>query len=318
MDITYHYPPELFQLLVDTIPRLCRSKDDVLLFFRGAGVSSRHSADAASRVSHDRAGINKFEIVRLILKSLNEAGEATLRERREVLRRVVEFEDFSTCWENDRLAAQGRVAEIRRVINVKDSFTRMNQERERERARQADEHLRKAQELEAQSKEREAIERDLALLVASSNPRARGLKLERVITRLFRAFGILIREPFERTGEQGEGVLEQIDGVVELDGAIYLVEIKWLSRTVSVEDVSRHLVRVYHRGTARGVFVSATDFSASALKTCTEALQQTVVFLTTLEEIFRLLREKRDLAEFLRRKVRAAVVDKTPFLQIHS
>ena len=31
-DITFHYPPELFNLLVDTIPLLSRSKKDVLLF----------------------------------------------------------------------------------------------------------------------------------------------------------------------------------------------------------------------------------------------------------------------------------------------
>lgn len=32
-DITFHYPPELFNLLVDTVPVLNRSKKDVLLFF---------------------------------------------------------------------------------------------------------------------------------------------------------------------------------------------------------------------------------------------------------------------------------------------
>ena len=37
-DITFPYPPDLFNLLVDTIPLLNRSKKDVLLFFRGAGV----------------------------------------------------------------------------------------------------------------------------------------------------------------------------------------------------------------------------------------------------------------------------------------
>lgn len=40
MDITYHYPPELFALLVDAIPKLCKSKPDLLLFFRGSGVAS--------------------------------------------------------------------------------------------------------------------------------------------------------------------------------------------------------------------------------------------------------------------------------------
>ncbi len=31
--ITFHYPPELFNLLVDTIPRLNRGKKDLFLFF---------------------------------------------------------------------------------------------------------------------------------------------------------------------------------------------------------------------------------------------------------------------------------------------
>lgn len=37
MNNIYHYPPELFSLLVDTIPLLFRSKKDVLLFFKGCG-----------------------------------------------------------------------------------------------------------------------------------------------------------------------------------------------------------------------------------------------------------------------------------------
>ena len=47
--------------------------------------------------------------------------------RRELLKRVVEFENFSTCCPEDRLEAQDLVSQIRSVINVKDSFTRMRQ-----------------------------------------------------------------------------------------------------------------------------------------------------------------------------------------------
>lgn len=32
MDERFQYPPDLFNLLVDTIPLLCKSKNDVLLF----------------------------------------------------------------------------------------------------------------------------------------------------------------------------------------------------------------------------------------------------------------------------------------------
>ena len=48
-DITFHYPPDLFNLLVDTIPLLNRSKRDVLLFFRGAGVHAEMTCDLSQK-----------------------------------------------------------------------------------------------------------------------------------------------------------------------------------------------------------------------------------------------------------------------------
>lgn len=46
-DIIFHYPPELFNLLVDVVPLLNRSKQDVLVFFRGAGVPDNITSDIA-------------------------------------------------------------------------------------------------------------------------------------------------------------------------------------------------------------------------------------------------------------------------------
>ena len=132
MDTSYHYPPELFQLLIDAIPRLCRSKRDVLSFLRGAGVNQTIVADLELKLPTNRDCFNKFDIVRTVLTRLNESGDAALRPRREILRRVVEFEDFSTCWPNDRLEAEGLVSRIRSVVDAKDSFTRMRQERDAE------------------------------------------------------------------------------------------------------------------------------------------------------------------------------------------
>jgi hypothetical protein len=52
-DITFHYPPELFNLLVDVVPLLSRSKRDVLLFFRGAGVPDAITADLSARLKSE-------------------------------------------------------------------------------------------------------------------------------------------------------------------------------------------------------------------------------------------------------------------------
>lgn len=314
-DDTFHYPPELMQLLIDTIPLLCRSKRDVLLFFRGAGIRDDVTGELAERVRRDRDSVTKYEIVRTVLTRLNERGEGALRERREIVKRVVEFEDFSTCWDTDRLKAQGLVGQIRGVVNVKDSFTRMRQERERERR----EHIAQVdKERDATAKQRAAlggVKNDLFGLFAETDPHKRGRALEPILNRLFEASGILVRESFARRGDAGEGIVEQIDGVVVVDGNSYLVEMKWWAKPIGKADVSNHLVNVYHRGQARGIFISASGYTDAAVATVRDGLQRSVFVLCKLEEIVRLLERQESLVGFLRAKIDAAISDKNPLFE---
>lgn len=316
MDITYHYPPELLNLLIDTIPLLSRSKQNLLLFFRGAGVRRTDLADLEVQVASDRHAINKYQITRTVLQRLNERGETALRERRELLRRVVEFEDFSSCWPGDDLKAKGFVGEVRRIVNVKDSFTRMRQEKDDERRQRLLEQERVNKAAQERREKLEGVRRDLCALFSIPNPQERGISLESVVNRLFEASDILVRESFHRTGEDGQGVMEQIDGVVDLDGEIYLVEMKWLKDKAGVGDVSQHLVRVFNRGSSRGIFISASEFTEPALQTCRDALSRAVVFLCTVQEIVMLLERAGDLKRLLRDKLHAAIVDKNPFRKI--
>ncbi len=312
-DIVFHYPPELLNLLIDTIPLLSRSKRDTLLFFKGAGVSTRLTEDLAKKLKEAPGSVNKYEITRTVLVRLNEKGEAALTERREILKRITEFEDFSTCWPADQLRARGLVGEIRRVVNVKDSFTRMNIEREEEKKkRQAGQQVK----LEEARERRESlieVRGDLFSLFSETNKQKRGKALESVLNRLFLAGGILVREAFALTGDQGEGVIEQIDGVVEIDGALYLVEMKWLNEPMGVGDVSRHLVRIFSRGSARGIFISVSGYTDPAIRICKESLSRTVVVLCKVEEIVRLLESEGDLKDWLEQKINAAIIDKNPF-----
>ena len=146
-----------------------------------------------------------------------------------------------------------------------------------------------------------------------NNPHKRGKRLEEVLNRLFRAHDILVRDPFVLVGDLAEGIVEQIDGVVEIDGHTYFVEMKWWGSPLGVPEVSQHLVRVYHRAEGRAIIISASDFTMPAVSTCKEALQQKVVILCTLQEIVILLENEGDLKEFFKKKVNAAIVDKNPF-----
>src|ERR1700730_1934479 len=176
--ISYQYPPELLELLCDAVPVLFRSKQGVIDFFVGAGVPNIHLADWKLKVKQDKESVKKHEVARSILCRLNAAGDESLAHRREVLKRISEFEDFSSCWESDRYKAQGLVSQIQKLVNVKDSFTRINLEREKERKESQAAY---AASVEAKQKEAEqfaVLKRSLYRLFGETDRHKRGKQLE--------------------------------------------------------------------------------------------------------------------------------------------
>lgn len=313
----YHYPPELLSLLVDTIPLLCRSKNDVIVFFRGAGAPENVSKPLSDQLQADPKSLNKYQIARTFIEALNARGDSTLAPRREVIRRVVEFEDFTSCWPQDQLKAKGAVSEVRRIVNVKDSFTRMKQERDNERSEaQAAAQVERAAALTRKKAIEDLRGQLFALFAMDDKPQVRGKQLELVLNGLFRAYGVLVNEDFKRRDPDSNTVLEQIDGVIVLDGAIHLVEMKWLKDPVGIADFSPHLVRLFGRANASGIFISNSDFTAPVLKECANALNQRTMFLCSLQEIVMLLQNEGDLLALLRKKSQAAIVAKQPYLRI--
>ncbi|MPY86734.1 MAG: hypothetical protein GEU99_02300 [Luteitalea sp.] len=150
------------------------------------------TADLAQRVRQDARQIGKAEIARTVIERLNARGEACLRERREVLRRVVEFTNYDACWPDDQLKAKGLVASIREVVNQRDAFTRMNQAREDERQERLA-VVRQAQRAKEERATRiDGAKREFyALFDAQLSPQ----QLEGALNRLFEAYGDGLPEP---------------------------------------------------------------------------------------------------------------------------
>lgn len=299
MDASYHYPPELLELLVETIPRLHRSKKALLIFFRGAGVPESVVADLHRELAMDRDSIRMFPLVRTVLTRLNDAGDQRLRERREIIRRVTEWDDFSTCWPDWRMEAEGLVSKVRELVGRKDSFTRMRQERDKERQARIAEKEAEARELRRRAEELEVLKNELYSLFSSKDPHERGARFESTLNQLFRHFDILIQESFTRTGENGEGVIEQVDGVVNLNGRVSLVEVKWQQEKVNREQASSHLSRVFLREASQGLIISTSGFTSGADTLLKEALPKATVAKCTLPEIVQILERGEDLKTFL-------------------
>ena len=315
----YHYPPDLLELLVEALARLNKSKKGVVTFLRGAGVDEADLADVDEIVRTSPASINKFEIARQALVKVNARGDSGLRPRREIIKRVVEFEDYSSCWPEDQLKARGLVAAVREAVNKKDAFTRMHQERDVERAevvaRQRADHAAAA---EKRAKIESVNSRLISLFGMDDRPHERGKLLEAVLNDLFSAYGVNVREDFRRKDPDSSVVIEQIDGVIELDGAIHLVEMKWLNSPVGVGEFLPHLSRLFLRANAHGIFISSSGYTEPVVKECATALAQKTMILCSLQEFVMLLQRQGDLIAFLKRKSQAAIVDKNPYLQILS
>ncbi|AAO29371.1 hypothetical protein D1605_008180 [Xylella fastidiosa subsp. fastidiosa] len=93
----FHTPPQLFTLHVDTIPLLCRSKQDLILFLHRTGVTQEDRAEVQQPVDVDHHSITKFAIVRNVLTKVNTRGDNGLPARCDIVKRIAEFENFELC-----------------------------------------------------------------------------------------------------------------------------------------------------------------------------------------------------------------------------
>ncbi len=308
----YHFSSDLIELLTSAIPLLNRSKRGVLTFFRSCGVPDSMTAGLRERVDGNPDSISKYEIARTVLKLINDGGDRMLRQRREVIKQVTEFEEFALCWPDDQLKAKGLVSDVRRYVNVKDSFTRMQQAEEDHRLKEA---RQKRQAAEAKQKRRDtlaALRTRLASLSAMTNPQQRGLALEGVLNDLFKIDGLSVRDAFTIKDEDGR-VQEQIDGLIALDGQPILVEAKWHNAPIGQGEISRHLVRLYSRAGVLGLFVSSSPYTDPAITECENMLSQRVIVLAEVNEILMLLEDPdANLGDWLRSKIMAATVDRKP------
>ncbi len=317
MSDIYHYPPDLFDLIVQTIPLLNRSKKAVLTFFNGAGVSPELYQDISVKLMTAPDSISKYDICRTILERMNQNTDKHLRERRELLRRITEFEAFSTCWENDQFKAKGLVSEIQKVINVKDSFTRMRQERDNEQNLRKREYQAKIAEIQKQRENLEKIKKELFSLFQEINLQRRGKLLETVLNNYFKTYQILVKEDFKRVGEAGDGIIEQIDGIIEIDNQIYFVEMKWKKDSIGSEDIYSHLGRIYHRANAHGIFISASGYSPSGIIAAKEALvKNALLVMFDLEEFVKVIETESDFRNYLRDKIKCAIIEKNPYKRL--
>src|ERR1700682_4557815 len=92
------FPPEVFRLTVETIACVHKGKRDIFNFFKMCDVDDSDLAEANRLYSVDPDGTRKTAIAESVLHRLIKKQDAAIFQRREILRRLSQYEDFGSCW----------------------------------------------------------------------------------------------------------------------------------------------------------------------------------------------------------------------------
>ncbi|MDY7014339.1 MAG: restriction endonuclease [Cyanobacteriota bacterium] len=107
----------------------------------------------------------------------------------------------------------------------------------------------------------------------------RGKQLEGILNRLFESEPILVRESFTINGENKEGIIQQIDGAIEVNSYLYIVEMKWTKEALSPRDVAQHMMRLFERSDIRGIFISTSGYTEAAITDIKKAINKKIIVL---------------------------------------
>ncbi len=312
MDTYFHFPPDLFNLLVDTIPRLNRSKKDLLLFFQNVGVPNTYLQPYILLLNTNRSQFKKFDVTRDILAVLNKQQEQMLGVRRKLLQRVVEFYSFETCYPNDKDRAKANVADIQKLVKLKDTVTKYENYLHKEQNEKIRVKQEKFDKIRKSKEHFENLKQRFVQLFSIENPQDRGKKLESVLNDIFSYFKIGIKEDFSICDDETGKIYEQIDGAIEINNCLTLIEMKWEKSPIGAEKVARFIQRLLVRTNVDGIIVSYSSFTETAMVTAKEALALSVIALVDLRDIFNVLNQEKDLADFFSNFIRNVKLYKNP------
>lgn len=316
LNSSFHFPPDLVNLLVDTIPRLNRSKKDLITFFQNVGVEDKFLRIYIILLNTDKDSFNKFNVTREILVILNQGGDSLLGVRRQLLQKVVCFDSFDVCWENDRDKAKANVSEIGKIVKLKDTVTRFEAIVEKEQSKRIVENEKRAKRAELKMLEYGEIKKNVMSLFSIKNPQERGKKLEQALNDLFAFYKISVNDAFAIYDSESGKCFEQIDGVVELNNYLTLVEMKWEQPPIGSDKVCRFISRLFMRANVDGIIISYSGFTDTAIKNADEALSQKVVSLVELQDIINILNSDKDLKDYFEIKLRNTKMYKNSFAKV--
>ncbi len=141
------------------------------------------------------------------------------------------------------------------------------------------------------------LKEEFGYLAVEKDRAKAGLALEKLLNRLFELCDLKPRQPFRVVGEQ-------IDGSFELEGQIYLLELKWEQNPLPEADLLVFRGKIEGKSTfTRGVFIALNGVSDQARDAITRGKAPSF-FVMDGYDLMMVLSEAVSLTHFLRQRVR--------------
>lgn len=289
------YPPDLIEALKDALRSIYWYKRQLRSFMENCRVPSEIIAQQQWSDPQEYKAI----IVDKVINALVGKGDESIGSIRELIRRVIEMNDFSHLLKEDdgrrlKKEAEVNVERLRQLVIQHNAKIRRQKEEREGRV--------KAVEQRSQAATRfhllEQLKGRFFEIVAVPDPRERGRKFEPFLFDLFNAFDLQPRGAFSLTGEQ-------IDGAFEMDGSRFLMEAKWEKTPIGAREIRNFKEQVESKlDNTLGLFISINGFTDEGVY----AVQRSRPNLILLdgEDLSAVLEGLIDLRELLNRKLRYA------------
>ena len=140
-------------------------------------------------------------------------------------------------------------------------------------------------------------------------PQERGYAFEKFLNTLFNTFDMKARPPFRLVGEQ-------IDGSIEFEGNIYLIEAKWQNVPVGNADLLVLNGKVGGKATwSRGIFISYSGFTPEGLEAFSKG-RPTNLIAVTGQDLYFILEGGMPLDQMIRLKSRLAAEEGRVYVSV--
>ena len=251
-------------LIKDGIANLYWYKGDLQKAWLRSGVSPKLTGTISVEKGFDGSVLSKRKQMDRLYEELRGADfNKRLEISRNFVRTLVEHKNFVPQDPRHRIEVAERAAlKLRELIRAQEIEA---EKKERER-REAATAIKKTyhQELELV---REEFDKANAL-----SGQEKGYALEKIFVSLMRISNIPVQEPFRIVGEQ-------LDGAIKYDGDYYLVELKWFAGPLEPKHIGSFYFKVDGKLGARGLVIAMNGYTGGVVESVSKGKELKIVLL---------------------------------------